>query len=346
MINIFAILAMLINPFAMKSKTFTNAPDSDAISFLANGVDKPSVEGASIFKMEEIWKDILGYEGIYMVSNIGRVKSLDRYIDHPITKKTLLKGVMREIDINSDGYPLIRLCKNGMSVSRSVHRYVAEAFIPNPLNLPEVNHKNGVKTDNSVENLEWVTRSENQLHAYATGLKKPPTTNHTVCRGITATSLYDPTVIVNYNSINEVVGAGFSRICVYASISKRIRWHKGFVWSYSNAEFKYRSEKSQPAKWAGIPIIAPTPKKEVAPIPDYLKISDPALLVGNQKIIYETLPNADGEYVSSTKIGERLGVTSNMVSTYLDRILKKTTLINMIQKGRKKYWRKATIISA
>lgn len=68
-------------------------------------------------------------------------------------------------------YHLVSIRKNGKTITKKVHRLIASAFIPNPNNKPQINHINGIKTDNSVKNLEWVTQSENQLHAYRTGLK-------------------------------------------------------------------------------------------------------------------------------------------------------------------------------
>ncbi len=111
----------------------------------------------------EIWKDIYGYEGAYKVSNLGRIQSLLR-------KNT--KGKILNPAKNNRGYLRLGLCFKGKIRYDSVHRLVAEAFIPNPKNLPEVNHIDGNKLNNRVENLEWVTKGENQIHAYKTGLRK------------------------------------------------------------------------------------------------------------------------------------------------------------------------------
>lgn len=110
--------------------------------------------------MEEIWKNINGYEGLYQVSNLGRVRSLDRYRKGKANSDTFCKG--REIKHRaSNGYRIINLCKNGKYEFKLIHRLVAEAFIPNPNNFPCVDHINGVRSDNNKDNLRWCTYKEN-----------------------------------------------------------------------------------------------------------------------------------------------------------------------------------------
>lgn len=106
----------------------------------------------------EIWKDIPEYEGLYQVSNQGRVKSLFRY------KKVLKPNILK------NGYETVELFKNKSSRRMLVHRLVAMAFIENPNNLPQVNHKDENKQNNFVENLEWVTAIENM--SYGTRLAR------------------------------------------------------------------------------------------------------------------------------------------------------------------------------
>ncbi len=122
---------------------------------------------------KEIWKDVPGYEGIYQVSNLGNVKSLNHFINNKHNSKSLKKGRILKKFISKKGYLTTSLSKNIKRYSPGIHRIVALAFIPNPEKKPQVNHINGIKTDNRVENLEWSTNKENQIHAVKNGLCNP-----------------------------------------------------------------------------------------------------------------------------------------------------------------------------
>ena len=126
--------------------------------------------------MEEIWKDIKNYEGLYQVSNFGRIKSLQREFynknQYGINSKRKTREIIKKQRLTQFGYNSIGLSKNGVEQKFQVHRIVAQAFIPNSENKPCVNHINCNKTDNRVENLEWCTYSENEKHAYKNNLHK------------------------------------------------------------------------------------------------------------------------------------------------------------------------------
>ena len=115
--------------------------------------------------MEEIRNDIMGYEWLYQVSNFWRIKLLSRKIKNRSWYR-LLKETIRALNIDNHWYYRVTLIKNKKDKCRLVHRLVAKTFILNPENKWDVNHKNWIKTDNSVENLEWSTRKENILHSY------------------------------------------------------------------------------------------------------------------------------------------------------------------------------------
>ena len=122
--------------------------------------------------MNEEWKDIPEYEGYYQFSSLGRIKSLDREITNINGKVSLRKGKVKAQTIDKGGYQRVNLYKNNIFKHCPVHRLVAKAFIPNPENKPEVNHIDGNKLNNCVDNLEWCTKSENQQHAWNIGLKE------------------------------------------------------------------------------------------------------------------------------------------------------------------------------
>lgn len=124
--------------------------------------------------MKEIWKDIKGFEGIYQVSNYGRVKSLPRFVNnHSENKKIGFHSKEKILRPSKKRYAVVVLSKKGKLYSFCVHRLVAEVFIPNPDNLSQVDHLDGDKLNNNVNNLEWVTPKENVNRSWKMGLATP-----------------------------------------------------------------------------------------------------------------------------------------------------------------------------
>ena len=142
----------------------------------------------------EIWKDIEGYEGHYQVSNMGAIKSVQRVTHYLFPGGKACQRVTPERlksapVFGNGGYRQIMLYKHNVGKMYQVHRLVAAAFIPNPDSLPTVNHKNGIKTDNRADNLEWCSYSDNNLHALNVLGRKPGYCKKVMC--IETQKIYD-----------------------------------------------------------------------------------------------------------------------------------------------------------
>lgn len=184
---------------------------------------------------EEVWKDIKGFEGIYQVSNMGNVKSLYRWIKTGRGGLQLRGGIIVKPKIDKYGYHCLGLSKNGKQYMFTIHRLVATHFLPNPDNLPQVNHKNENKTDNRVENLEWCDAKYNSN--YGTRNKK-----------IRAKQINDKNKskpIIQYNPDNQIIKIWCNAkeaerqigICATSirTICNKLYYHKtagGFKWKY------------------------------------------------------------------------------------------------------------------
>lgn len=120
-------------------------------------------------QIKEEWRDVPGYEGLYEVSNLGEIRSLDRMVTMKNGVTRITHGtVLTQGKYNSkSNYRGVTLCANGVPKKHSVHRIVASAFIPNPDNLPEINHKDEDKQNNCVDNLEWCDRKYNNTYGTA-----------------------------------------------------------------------------------------------------------------------------------------------------------------------------------
>jgi hypothetical protein len=170
--------------------------------------------------MTEIWKDISGYEGLYQVSNLGRIKSLNRIN----LAERKLKGRIRKVFDIGDGYIQVVLRKNNKPKHLMVHRLVGIAFIKNPQNKPQINHIDSNKSNNIALNLEWCTASENQIHAIINGKvqlgedRQNATISNEQARYIRT---------LNKNGLN----------CV--EIGKKLNKTRFFIWDVLNRTYKY-----------------------------------------------------------------------------------------------------------
>lgn len=176
-------------------------------------------------KTIEIWKFIDNYEKNYQVSNFGNVKRLFGYIT---TKAGVVKPISENIlnkTIKSNGYETVMLSLNGKGKRFHVHRLVAIYFIDNPLNKPEVNHKDGIKTNNNVLNLEWMTEMENKNHAVENGLmcfgENRPTVKLSEKKVIAIIRLFRINPKFNKLQLSKKLGVSDSTI---HKIIKRKRW--------------------------------------------------------------------------------------------------------------------------
>ena len=189
--------------------------------------------------MDEIWKDIKGYEGLYQVSNLGNIKSLN--YNH-----TGNECILR-LRKNNCGYFNVILYKNNKTKSHKVHRLVAEAFIPNPDNLPCVNHKSEIKTQNYVwvnedgtidpekSNLEWCDRSYNVNYGTHNErmLKTRNKRGGKTAERLIAQITLDGQIIKIWPSIMEAERNGFHRGCICLCCQGKLHKHKGFKWQYT-----------------------------------------------------------------------------------------------------------------
>ncbi len=178
---------------------------------------------------KEIWKDIIGFEGYYQVSSFGNIRSVDRYIQNNPNASRKLKGKNLKQKIGIKGYHLICLHKNGSNKFVRVPRIVGEMFVENPLNKPQINHKDGDKSNNNASNLEWATCLENITHSVKNGFHKSGS-NHVQSKPVIQMTL-DKKFIKRHGSMmcafrdTGVADTGISLCCA----NKR-KHAGGFLW--------------------------------------------------------------------------------------------------------------------
>jgi hypothetical protein len=198
----------------------------------------------------EEWKEVPGYNGYYQVSNFSRVKSIDRTVERHGHLMNI-KGIIMTPTSSKQGYPSHRFSLNGKLRTENVHRLVAEAFIPNPENKKFVNHKNGLKHDNRIENLEWCTCSENCLHAVRTGLtvQKKMEHNHRA-RPVIQFDLSGNFINRYKCALYAVKEHGFDSGSISKACSGKLHTAYGFIWRFEDTLSPY--ELHQLSKYKNI----------------------------------------------------------------------------------------------
>lgn len=196
----------------------------------------------------ENWKDIDGYEGLYQVSDFGRIKSLERVTELKNGAKRLVSEKIRKLSnhkvAGKNGYLIVGLSKNNITKSMLVHIIVAKSFIKNPHSKPQVNHKNGIKSDNRVSNLEWVTASENQKHALKMGLQIIPSGSASPMYGRTGglnnsskkiIQIDDNKIVQKFNSIVEAsLKTKIEPTNISACCRKKRKKAGGYKWEFDS----------------------------------------------------------------------------------------------------------------
>lgn len=193
--------------------------------------------------MPEIWKSIKDYEGLYQISNYGRVKSLEKYVKRRKCGIKYFPEIIMKPVSDKDGYLSVTFNVDGKAKTFKVHRLVAQAFIPNPNDKPQVNHKDGNKKNNNVDNLEWVTGKENIQHAYKTNLMNQSGENNAMYGRLGADNpnsipiiqlnKYTNQKIKEYDSMASAgreLGVNISKICECCK-GKRLSAY-GYKWEY------------------------------------------------------------------------------------------------------------------
>ncbi len=199
-----------------------------------------SVYDLKMVKMEkEIWKDVIDYEGFYQVSNIGRIKSIDRIVPRGNGNLTIKGQIMTQI-INNRGYLSVSLCRNAKYKHMVVHKLELLAFKDNPENKPFGNHKDGIKTNNILTNLEWATCSENNQHAYDTGLKTGVCTgkfgkDNPSSKPLCQMDKNTMEVLNDFDSVHDVYRKlGFAVTNIAAACRGSQYTSHGYIWKYKN----------------------------------------------------------------------------------------------------------------
>lgn len=195
--------------------------------------------------MEEVWKDIEGYEGYFQISNFARVKSLDRWVKHSIKGKFLKRGKMRKISKSNNGYAEITLRKEGTLRTFMVHVLVGKYFVPNPKNYPVLNHKDENPMNPKADNLEWCTYSYNSMYGTCRERRKETYGIDNLIKHANELAKLkrkkvfqfdlNGNFIKEWESTRECGRNGFGQVNVAACCRGEYKQHKGYIWRYLDA---------------------------------------------------------------------------------------------------------------
>lgn len=182
--------------------------------------------------MQEIWKDIKNFEGLYQISNFGNVRALDKYVNSGIKNNSKVKRKSQMLKLyDKQGYKEVVLTHNNKRHYFKVHRLVAQAFIPNPNNLPQVNHKNENKHDNTVLNLEWCSSKYNCSYGNR---------NTKIHKNTRSTSIkinqytLDNVLVKTFYSIKEASRITKKSTTTIRRYCSNITRDKDYIWRYAN----------------------------------------------------------------------------------------------------------------
>lgn len=185
--------------------------------------------------MQEVWKDIKGYEGLYQISTLGQYRSCDRYI---LCKNrwgqsmyVFHKGKCMKQYVNNKGYYTARLYKNGSQKTYLIHRLVAETFIPNPNNLPEVNHKDEKKNNNCVDNLHWCTKVFNNGYGKLDKYGRRKSRRH-IMKKVAQYDLNGSLLNVYDGLLLAKERTGINNNCISRCCSGKLKTSGGYIWKY------------------------------------------------------------------------------------------------------------------
>lgn len=161
----------------------------------------------------EVWRDVVGWEASHEVSNFGRIRTKERTRAGKGGSESIVYAKIKETYVDGDGYERVSLYCNNETKLMGVHRIVAQAFVPNPENLPQVNHKNGNKVDNRPENLEWVSNTSNIRHSIELGLRDPSIVSRPVLR------LSDGKLFNSVAELHREIGGSYNAIVHLLKVS-------------------------------------------------------------------------------------------------------------------------------